>query len=315
MKDAVTVRYVDADPHLEREDSFLNLLVSKALSRPVAVVRDGRVNVDIQFTSVQLGASRRFARELRRGIQRVVPGFHSQVDSRWATLNPLPRGKAKAHIWFTGENIRPPSGPWDGYLSFDLDPMDGKNAYCPLWWWSLDLLGPAHSPFIDPAPDIRSLVAPRLVSPERPGFAVAFVNNPDPMRLRMISEMRRFGTVDVFGRMVGKPVPDKMAVAKNYKFVLCFENDLYPGYVTEKPIEAWACGAVPIWWGLDPAGYLNPAAMINAQLFPTFRHAAEYVAQLNADCDAWADTASRALLLQPPDLSAAISVIQRAVDS
>ena len=42
------------------------------------------------------------------------------------------------------------------------------------------------------------------------------------------------------------------AVARNYRYFLCFENDLYPGYVTEKPIEAWASGSVPLWRGIDP---------------------------------------------------------------
>ena len=44
---------------------------------------------------------------------------------------------------------------------------------------------------------------------------------------------------------------------------MCFENDIYPGYVTEKPIEAYIGDAIPLYYGLDVANYLNSKAIIN----------------------------------------------------
>lgn len=36
-----------------------------------------------------------------------------------------------------------------------------------------------------------------------------------------------------------------------YKFMLCFENSSAPGYVTEKALQAYLAGTIPIYWGHD----------------------------------------------------------------
>ena len=33
--------------------------------------------------------------------------------------------------------------------------------------------------------------------------------------------------------------------------------------MTEKPIEAWLSGCIPVWRGIDSAGYLNEKAIID----------------------------------------------------
>lgn len=45
-------------------------------------------------------------------------------------------------------------------------------------------------------------------------------------------------------------IPDKMAVLKNYKFSICYENtgDIN-GYISEKIFDCFAAGVVPIYWG------------------------------------------------------------------
>lgn len=51
-------------------------------------------------------------------------------------------------------------------------------------------------------------------------------------------------------------VKDKLAYLRNYKFNICPENVDSPGYVTEKLIEAFEAGTVPIYFG--STGYLEP---------------------------------------------------------
>jgi hypothetical protein len=131
--------------------------------------------------------------------------------------------------------------------------------------------------------------------------------------MHMISLLKEVGPVDVFGGAVGRPVPNKVFAARDYKFVLCFENDLYPGYVTEKPIEAWACGSVPIWWGLDPAGYVNPGAVINAATASNFEAVVSEVDSLAADEEAWAEMVSRPLLMRTPDLTDPVDLLSRTI--
>ncbi|MGN0983707.1 MAG: glycosyltransferase family 10 domain-containing protein [Gemmiger sp.] len=62
---------------------------------------------------------------------------------------------------------------------------------------------------------------------------------------------------------VGGPVADKQAFLQNYRFNLAFENSASPGYCTEKIVDAFAAGAVPIYWG-DPEilGEFNPDAFV-----------------------------------------------------
>jgi len=49
------------------------------------------------------------------------------------------------------------------------------------------------------------------------------------------------------------PIPciDKKRTISNYKFSLCFENTIYPGYLTEKIIDCFVAGVIPIYLG-DP---------------------------------------------------------------
>lgn len=309
----VRIRFANADPSVATADSFLSRLTSRALDSKVVVTSDRRELVDVQFTSVQFPLTQRIQQLSLVAAQRLLPPSPRAIDARWGQVNPEPRGRARAHVWFTGENVRPPSAGWDATLSFDVDPMGGRNAYVPLWWWSTGLLGPALSMFTDPAPAIGQLLAPRSAVKVPSGFVVALINNPHPMRFHAVQMLSRFGNVDVFGRAVGRTLPNKAMLAGKYKFMLCFENDLYPGYVTEKTVEAWGTGAIPLWWGSDPAGYLNPDAMINAATHPTMALFADSVARLANDDELWLRTFSEALLLRRPDLQPALDLIREVV--
>jgi hypothetical protein len=43
------------------------------------------------------------------------------------------------------------------------------------------------------------------------------------------------------------PIGDELDWLMNCKFVISYENTTYPGYITEKPYEAWLAGAIPIY--------------------------------------------------------------------
>lgn len=162
------------------------------------------------------------------------------------------------NVWFTGENCRPPeSEGWHAFLSFDLDSLGGVNHYLPLW---ITRLGSNASEVMEVQ---RRYLEHRSPQHRREKFACAFIGNPEPSRMRFLRELNKIGQVDVFGKAVGKPIRNKLEVMKSYTFNLCFENDLYPGYVTEKPLEALGSGCIPIWSGLDAYGSLNEEAIVN----------------------------------------------------
>jgi hypothetical protein len=99
-------------------------------------------------------------------------------------------------------------------------------------------------------------------------------------------------------------------VASRYRYVICLENDLYPGYVTEKPFDAWASGALPIWWGKDACRYLNPDALINLADLSGVDELAHVVADIDSSASQWEQRVSQPLLARPPDPSAAMDLIQ-----
>jgi hypothetical protein len=193
------------------------------------------------------------------------------------------------NVWWTGENIRPPlEQSYHHFVSFDQDPHRGRNTYFPLFY--IEALLPSKgtlervglSSF-----DVNQLLRPR---PHRhPDFetrklACAFINNAEPTRLAAIRELSKFGQVDVYGRYSGRPVESKFDIAANYKYVLCFENDLYPGYVTEKLLDAYLCDVVPLYWGdLGREPHINRKSFFNLNDFLSIEDFARFVASMNAD--------------------------------
>ena len=62
---------------------------------------------------------------------------------------------------------------------------------------------------------------------------------------------------------------DKLAFQRQYRFSIAYENSRDPGYVTEKIVDAFAAGTVPIYWG-DPLikQEFNPDSFVCADDYP-----------------------------------------------
>jgi hypothetical protein len=161
------------------------------------------------------------------------------------------------NIWYTSENLRPPLGEdFDLFLSHDLNRYDGRNAYLPIWATRL-----GNNLLAAESAQSEMMIERKPSESDRKGVC-AVISNPEPIRMAFIKEARKYFNVDVYGAL-GLPVKDKDSVLRNYKFNICFENDEFPGYVTEKPFEAWLNGCIPVWRGLDSGAYLNEDAIIN----------------------------------------------------
>jgi Glycosyltransferase family 10 (fucosyltransferase) C-term len=220
---------------------------------------------------------------------------------------PFRDGRARRRIWYTGENLRPPLG-YDLNLSFDLDDYGGTNVYAPFWLDRVKSgLGVSYRYGLV---DFQTLLRPRTAArtPER--FCAAVVSNPHPLRFRAIRALERLGPVDTYGRAFGRPVADKAAVLRRYRYCIAFENDLYPGYVTEKAIDAWTAGAVPLWWGSDPAAYLNPRCLVNLASVGGIAALVECVRELERDQAAWTAMAAEPFLLKPFDHGRVVGAIK-----
>ncbi len=93
----------------------------------------------------------------------------------------------------------------------------------------------------------------------------------------------------------GQPVPDKLAFQKNYKFSMAFENSRFPGYVTEKIVDAWAAGTIPIYWGApDVKDYFNAKAFVDCSAMESPEELIPLIKELDQDEDR-----VRAMLREP----------------
>ena len=71
---------------------------------------------------------------------------------------------------------------------------------------------------------------------------------------------------------------DKKALIAHYKYSLCLENYAYPGYVTEKIVECFAAGTVPIYLGAPDVQDLIPlSAFIDARCFARWEDLVEHL--------------------------------------
>ena len=287
-------------------NSFFLPVVEKAL---------GRVSMNSQLFEADIVIESVFPRKLsKRRLARLigVNKFPSPTSKR------NKKRKEPFRIWYTGENIRPPVSGHDLSLSFDVDSYDETNVYWPLIYLSLSWFRLDEVPMSLEFERAGYAPTPLEVSQgrssatsERKGFLCAFVGNAEPIRMRALEALTRLGQVDIYGAAVGRPVKEKHVVSKNYRFSLCFENDIYPGYVTEKALDAHTSQCVPIWRGEDAAGILNPDAIINAKDFAEIRQLVDYVGDVNRSSDLVDEIVSRPLLREEPSLDPLMQALQR----
>lgn len=167
-------------------------------------------------------------------------------------------------IFVTGENLVPEFNLCDYGIGFDHMAFGDRYFRLPIYFWEL-----YRKDFDAILKDRSSLMGP---SPEKRDFCGIVASNnlfADSMREDFFNALSQYKQVASGGRAfnnIGIPdgVPDKTEFLKNYKFSIAFENSSYPGYCTEKLMQAFAAGNVPIYWG-DPTAVaqFNENAFIN----------------------------------------------------
>ena len=273
------------------------------------VVTDKSREVDLEIGSVYPRRVEVFGSLVKATIFRRGPS--GPADVREAYLPPGKAPNARAGIWYTPENRRPPDSGWDGYLSFDPDTWP-RNAHLPFWQLNSDLFGGRGSGLLgEPLIIDRLLESRNAVTSRRKKFCCAIIRNPDPVRLNAIEMLNQLSQVDILGPYARRPLPNKAEVPREYRFALVFENDLYPGYVTEKAFDAWHCGAVPLYWGIDAQGYLNSEAMLNMANMAGPDELVAFVARLESDSELLDYVASQPILSVRPSSNAVVQMIRR----
>ncbi|KAE9249870.1 hypothetical protein PF004_g3195 [Phytophthora fragariae] len=118
-------------------------------------------------------------------------------------------------------------------------------------------------------------------------------------RETMFDELNALRPVDALGICAGSSrPPDHARIASRetmfynddairryapYKFVIAFENSPVAGYVTEKLVNAFLAGSIPIYMGdsATVSGLFNPKSFIDCGQFESLRDCAMYVVQVD----------------------------------
>lgn len=112
-----------------------------------------------------------------------------------------------------------------------------------------------------------------------------------PARKEIFELILAYKKVDSGGRYlnnIGYRIDNKLEFQKMYKFSLAIENDTSIGYTTEKIIDAFAAGSIPIYWG-DPAvgDVFNEKSFINCHLYDSFEEVLNKVIDIDQDDNAY----------------------------
>jgi hypothetical protein len=229
-------------------------------------------------------------------------------------------------IAYIGENLRPDYRNCSYSISYDLDSYSGRNCRLPGWYRHLSWPGYVRKPLVinettihgfEPLVDVDCLYQPRPLpsAADKELFCCFVASNMEPYRMLAAERLAEVGRVDVFGLVTGKPYQDsKLELLSRYRFNLCFENSIFPGWYTEKALHAWVGGCIPLyysdnWFVLD----FNPRALINRINFRTLDEFVSHVASVNASRAVMTELYQQPLLVgNRPTLDHAIDFTKKA---
>ena len=109
----------------------------------------------------------------------------------------------------------------------------------------------------------------------------------DFFRLEFIDELNKYKIVDMGGIVrnnVGGRVKDKLEFLRQYKFSIAMENTEADGYSSEKIIDSFIAGTIPIYYGnymIDE--YFNPKALILIRGPQDMKQKIEYIKKIDND--------------------------------
>lgn len=249
------IRYVDFWPEFSAENNIFTQLLRKQFNYEVEIIYSNSLEVDLEICSVFC-----FKSLADKAMFRAKCSSNNQIYQDYVARTTYGyrleyRTKARKRIWYTGENKRAPlSESFDGTLSFDKDDSFINNVYFPYWMTRIDWGFNLSNAEISPTPE--SLIKNRSPFPTNDAVC-SFSSNTDPERERILNALSQTKLITKFGKSAGNQVESKMESARGFTFQVCNENDIYPGYVTEKLQEAWLAGNIPIWSGMHAGNEFN----------------------------------------------------------
>ena len=205
------------------------------------------------------------------------PDGHRLRDAREIALP----GDGRPTVFYTGERVSPGDGRFDWSISFDES--SDRNLYLPGWVRALNRRG------LSPGSLIRQTTRPAAAASGRRGCAYIFRRRTalrEAFFDRLAARMAVVSPGDSRNncRRIGRTPEEKAAFLRHFRFNVAFENEPFPGYLTEKIVDAFAAGCVPIYYG-DPyvERAFSPEAFIHVRGEPDFGASIERILTVDRD--------------------------------
>ena len=119
------------------------------------------------------------------------------------------------------------------------------------------------------------------------GAVISNYHNFTLFRLEFIKKLNEYKTVDMggtYGNNIGKRVNDKIEFLSSYKFSISMENSNGDGYISEKIVDSFIAGTIPIYYGdylIDE--YINPKVYILIKGDNDIQDKIEYIKKIDND--------------------------------
>ena len=127
-----------------------------------------------------------------------------------------------------------------------------------------------------------------LKNPIRKKFCAAVISNCDTeFRLDFISKLNEYKKVDMGGKCqnnINESVTNKSEFLSNYKFSIAMENSRGDGYLSEKIVQSFRAGTIPIYYGdylVDE--FINPKTYILIKGDKDIDKKIEYIKKIDND--------------------------------
>lgn len=102
------------------------------------------------------------------------------------------------------------------------------------------------------------------------------------------------------GETVKFNTDSKKQFQRKSKFSLCFESTKHNGFVTEKIMDAFIAGSIPVYYGSETVTEIfNPKAFINCNDFNSFDDVIKRIVELDNNDDMYLEMLSQPILVNP----------------
>lgn len=176
---------------------------------------------------------------------------------------------------YASENLRPDFNECDYAIGFDRISFGDRYFRFPNY-------------LFDRQEKVREIQPRRYVASSRKFCNFVYSNaNAGPARDEFFRLLNGYKHVDSAGRHLnntGFSVADKVSFQREFKFSIAFENSSTAGYSTEKIVDAYVAGTIPIYWGDTDIGLdFNPESFVNCHDYSSLEEVVERVIELDND--------------------------------